>query len=54
VFHNVEDSTWGQDAMPFYVLLALLVLEKFSSSWQKDKFGCGKMVEIYESIEKTE
>ena len=40
--------------MPFYVLLCLLVLDKFSQSWQRNKFGCGDMVEIYESIEKTQ
>lgn len=47
--------SYAADAKPFYVLLFLLVIEKFSIQWTKDRFGCDdKQMKIFKSIDETE
>jgi hypothetical protein len=58
--HTLESDllnvSYLDDCSPFYVILVLLVLEKYSQDWQaKEKFGCtAEVMDIYRTIEKSE
>ena len=53
---SVKNNSYLDDCSPFYVVLLLLVLDKFSQNWQSnERFGCTKEVmEVYATIENAE
>ena len=53
---NQNETSYLTDASPFYVILILLVIDKFSQKWQKnDRWGCTKeIMKVYISIENAE
>ena len=51
----MPQTSYISDAKPYYVLLFLLMIEKFSIQWMKDRFGCDdEHLEKFKSIEETE